>query len=215
MKDRGTTEALRAALRVFGLIVLPAGAFWAVIGLLVGAFSLAVGGLFASVFAVWLLWEARRGPHRSEADLAFRVATGTQVVGIGLVLAEPVIGTAIALGSLIPVILALPYVGRRALTRLMVTSAALGAFELAASALLPWGTPFNSWFAIVLPTSTLVIVYALFQLFLWNASTRLTDTASELRHVIEMSHDLAATLDPKDVGHRLARHIALVSHADD
>ena len=215
MKDRGTTEALRAALRVFGLIVLPAGAFWAVIGLLVGAFSLAVGGLFASVFAVWLLWEARRGRDRTEADLAVRIATGTQVVGVGLVLAEPVIGTAIALGSLIPVILALPYVGRAALTRLMVTSAVLGAFELAASALLPWGTPFNSWFAIVLPTSTLVIVYALFQLFLWNASTRLTDTASELRHVIEMSHDLAATLDPKDVGHRLARHIALVSHADD
>ena len=42
-----------------------------------------------------------------------------------------------------------------------------------------------------------------------------TDATSELRHVIEMSHDLASTLDPKDVGNRLARHIALVAHADD
>jgi diguanylate cyclase (GGDEF)-like protein len=30
-----------------------------------------------------------------------------------------------------------------------------------------------------------------------------------------MSQDLAATLYPRDVGHRLARHIALVAHADD
>jgi diguanylate cyclase (GGDEF)-like protein len=69
--------------------------------------------------------------------------------------------------------------------------------------------------AILLPITGLVTVYALFLLFLWNASTRLTDTAAELRHVIEMSHDLAGTLDPEDVGHRLARHIALVARADD
>ena len=63
--------------------------------------------------------------------------------------------------------------------------------------------------------STLIIVYVLFQLFLWNASSRLTDTTSDLRHVIEMSHDLAGTLDPKDVGHRLARHIAVAHGTDD
>ena len=63
--------------------------------------------------------------------------------------------------------------------------------------------------AAILPTSTLVIVFLLFLLFLWNGSTRMTDTTSELRHVIEMSHDLGATLDPLDVGHALARHMAL------
>jgi diguanylate cyclase (GGDEF)-like protein len=213
--DRGNTEALLRALRLFGMLVLPVGIFWSVIGFTIGGVSLALVGFVAAAFALWLLVEAKRGRNRPEADLAMRVALGTQVTAVCAVVAEPVIGTAIALGSLIPVILALPYVRRGSLSTLMGLSAAVGAFSLAAPAILPWGSRWDSSVGLLLPTSTVVIVYVLFQLFLWNASARMTDTASELRHVIEMSHDLAATLDPKDVGHRLARHIALVSHADD
>ena len=215
MTDRGRAEALRRALRVFGMIVLPVGVFWSPIGFAIGQTSLALVGLVAAVFALWLLVEARDGSARTEAELATRVAIGTQITAVAAVVAEPVIGIAIALGSLIPVILALPYVRRNALSWLMAISAGVGAFSLVAPTFLQWGSRDTSSLAFFLPTSTLVIVYVLFQLFLWNASTRLTDTASELRHVIEMAHDLAATMDPKDVGHRLARHIALISHADD
>ena len=214
MTDRGKAEALRRALRIFGVIVLPVGAFWAFVGVVLGAVSLTLGGVVGAVFAMWLLVEGSRGGDRGEAALAVRVAIGTQVAGVCLVIAQPVIGTAIALGSLIPVILALPYVERRWLTRLMVLSAFLGAFALAGSAIFPWGSRAGP-IGVILPATTLVTVYAVFQLFLLSASTRLSDTASELRHVIEMSHDLAGALNPKDVGHRLARHIALVAHADD
>jgi diguanylate cyclase (GGDEF)-like protein len=213
--DRGKTDSLRRALRIFGMIVMPVGVFWTFVGFGIGGLTLASVGAVSALFALYLLVEARTGGPRSEAELATRIALATQVTAVAAVIAEPVIGTAIALGSLIPVVLALPYVGRAALTRLMVVSAAVGAICVSAPAIIPWGVRFDSSVAIILPTSSLVIVYALFQLFLWNASTRLTDTAQELRHVIEMSHDLAATLDPKDVGHRLARHIALVSHADE
>ena len=215
MTDRGRTEALRRALRLFGFIVMPVGLFWAAIGAAVGAMSLAAVGAISAIFALWLFIEARRALYRSEAELATRIAVGTQVTAVAAVVAEPIIGVAIALGSLIPVILALPYVRRGSLTRLMVASAIVGVFSLAAPDLLPWGTRFDGNLATILPTSTIVVVYVLFQVFLWNASSRLTDTASELRHVIEMSHDLAATLDSKDVGNQLARHIALVAHADD
>ena len=212
--ERGEAEALRRALRLFGLIVLPVDVFWAAIGAAIGVSSLAAVGSVAAVFALYLLLEARGSGARSESELATRVALGTQVTAFAAVVVEPVIGVAIALGSLIPVILALPYVRRAALTRLMVISALVGVFALAAPAILPWGTRDEGPIAVILPTSTVVIVYVLFLVFLRNASTRLTDTASELRHVIEMSHDLAATLDPKDVGNRLARHIALVARAD-
>ena len=214
MKDRGSTDALRRTLRTFGLLVLPVGLFWSIIGLAVGGLSMALSGIVAAGFASWLLFEAAR-ERRTEADLAMRVAVATQLTAVCAVLAEPIIGTAIALGSLIPVVLALPYVRRTSLTTLMAVSAGVGAFALAAPVTLPWGSRIDDGFLAFLPTSTLVVVYVLFQLFLWNAGKRLTDTASELRHVIEMSHDLAATLDPADVGHRLARHIALVAHADD
>src|SRR5258708_33921687 len=97
----------------------------------------------------------------------------------------------------------------------MVASAVVGACALIASIVLPWGTSGVAALALFVPTLALVLVYILFLLFLWNARTRMTDTTSELRHVIEMSHDLAATLDPLDVGHGLARHMAQVAHADD
>ncbi len=215
MTERGKAEVLRRALRLVGLLVLPVGLFWAVIGFAVGVTSLGVVGAVAATFALWLLAEARDSQHRSEPDLAMRVAVATQVTAVCAVLAEPVIGVAIALGSMIPGLLALPYVRRTALGRLMLGSTAVGIFSLAAPDLLPWGIRADSELAVLLPTSTVVIVYVLFQLFLWNASSRLTDTALELRHVIAMSHDLAATLDPKDVGNRLARHIALVARADE
>ena len=215
MTERGKAGALRRTLRVFGLIVLPTGVFWAAIGASVGATSLAAVGGVSAIFALWLLIEARLSQGRSEAQLATRVAIATQVTAAAAVVVEPAVAFAVALGSLIPVILALPYVQRAPLTRLMAVSAVVGIFSLAAPDLLPWGTRAGGPLTVILPTSTVVIVYALFQVFLWNASTRLTDTASELRHVIEMSHDLAATLDPKDVGNRLARHIALVARAEE
>jgi diguanylate cyclase (GGDEF)-like protein len=213
--EQGKTEALRRTLRLFGLIVMPVGVFWAVVGGAIAGPTIALVGLISAAFAFWLFFESRDRRRGTEASLATRVAVATQVTALCAVIAEPVVGTAIAVGSLIPIVLALPYVGRTALSRLMVVSAAVGAFSLVAPALLPWGARLDGSLTVILPNSTLVIVYVLFEVFLWNASTRLTDTAAELRHVIEMSHDLAATLDPKDVGHRLARHIALVAHADD
>jgi diguanylate cyclase (GGDEF)-like protein len=215
LKDRGRVEALRRALRVFSLVILPFGVFWAALGTAVGAFTLAALGTVAVAFCTWLLYEAHRARKTSEADLASRIAGGTQIAALCAVVAEPMIGVAIALASLIPVIVALPYVRRRSLSWIMAVSAGVGAFALVAPAILPWGTRELASIAALLPSTAVVTVYVLFLLFLWNASTRMTDATSELRHVVEMAHDLASTLDPKDVGHRLARHIAQVAHADD
>jgi diguanylate cyclase (GGDEF)-like protein len=215
LTQSGPGDSFRRALRVFAGIVLPAGIFWSGIGLLLGGVSLALVGFVAAVLGAWLLLEVRGAAHRTDAQLAMRIAVGTEVAAVCAVTAEPVIGVSIALGSLIPVVLALPYVGRSSLTRLMAVSAGVGVFSLVAPMALPWGSRFEVTLLAFLPTSTLVIVYVLFELFLWNASSRLTDTTTELRHVIEMAHDLAASLDQQDVGNRIARHIALVAGADD
>ena len=215
MTNRGRTDGLARALRLFSLVVLPFGIFWSAIGFASGSNSLAMLGLVAATFCAWLLLESRTAQQRTETNLAIRIATGTQVAALSAVVAEPMIGVAVAWASLIPVILALPYVRRASLSRTMAISAGVGAFALAAPALLPWGTRDMGSLSILLPISGLVTVYILFLLFLWNASTRMTDATSELRHVIEMSHDLAETLDPLDVGHALARHMAQVAHADD
>ena len=215
MADRGNAGGLQRALRLFGLTILPVGLFWAAIALAVGQTQLAILGSVACAFALWLVAEGRRRTVRSESELAMRVAVATQIAGLGAVIAEPSISTAIAIGALVPILIAMPYVSMRQLTRLMLVSALTGAFETAAPAVLPWAPQVQPTLLEFIVTSAKLVVYVLFQLFLWNASKRLTDTTSELRHVLDMSHDLAETMDPHDVGNALARHIASVAHAED
>jgi len=201
--------------RIFGWIILATGIVWTAVGVGVRFPSLVAVAVIGTVFGLWLHLEARRPRIEPESRLAARVATGTLITTVIAVAVEPGIGIALALGSLIPILLAMPYVRHTTLTRLMVASAGVGAFTLVAPALFPWGSHYQDTILALLPTSGLVIVYVLFELFLFTASTRLTDAATELRHVIAMSRDLAATLDPKDVGDALARHIAQVAAADD
>ena len=213
LTERGAAEGLRRALRAAALIVLPFGLLWAAVGIASDASSLTVQGLVGAVLAFWLLFGTRRHSG-TEAALALRVAYGAQVGAVVAVFAEPLLGAAVAIGSLIPVVLALPYVSRRSLSTLMAVSAAVGAFSLTAPLIVPGGAG-DAALGELTPMLALILVFVLFLVFLWNASIRLTDTAAELRHVIEMSHDLATTLDPRDVGSRLAKHMAMAAHADD
>ncbi|NJD29715.1 MAG: EAL domain-containing protein [Chloroflexi bacterium] len=214
-REPAAAATLIRATRWFGWVVLPAGGAWAVAGLTAGSVNVMLLGLLALVFGAFLLFEASSAPARPVAGLATRLALATLITAVGVVIVEPIVGPAIAIGSLIPVVLALPYVDRSTLNRLMAGSMAVGVVALAARRVIPWGDPATEGSAVLLPTSALVIVYSLFVLFLRNASSRLADTASELRAVVEMSRDLSSTLDPQDVGNRLAHHIALAAGADE
>jgi diguanylate cyclase (GGDEF)-like protein len=213
--DHATAEALRRAVQLFGRTVMLVGLFWAVVALRLGDPTLVAVGLVALCFGLWLTWERGRSVGRSSAALATRVAIGTQLTAVVAVGIEPIIGPAIALGSLIPVVVALVYVDRRTLTGLMFASAAVGAFSVVAPTILPWGVESTTTLGLVLPTSTLIIVYVLFQVFLWNASTTLADTTADLTHVVTMARDLAGTMDPADVGHQLALHLRKAAGASE
>jgi diguanylate cyclase (GGDEF)-like protein len=213
--DRRSLANLVRAAGIFGGTVLLVGAFWAVVGVAVGERSLVGVGALAAVFGAWLLLDRRRASAASTSRLATRIAVATQLTAAVAVVVEPIIGPAVALGSLIPVVVALLYVDRRTLTLLMLGSAAVGVFATLAPSVLAWGLRDVGPFGLLLPATTLIVVYLLFQVFLWNASTRMTDTAAELRHVVAMSRDLAATLDPSAVGHNLARHLVTAAGARD
>jgi len=215
MVNREPAESLRRAIAVFGLVVLPVGLIWAVVGWLIGDRSVVAVGLVAAVFGTWLLVERRLSKDRTAASIATRVALMTQLTAIFAVASEPTVGLPIAMGSLIPVVMALAYVERRALTSLLLASTFVGMFAAIAPSLMPWGSHFGNALDSILPTSTLIVVYGLFQLFLYNASVQVTDTASELRHALAMSHDLAGTLDPQEVGNLIAKHIASAAGATD
>src|SRR5262249_22681065 len=67
----------------------------------------------------------------------------------------------------------------------------------------------------LMPVTTLVAAYAIFQLFLWNASGQLTDTATELSAAMELSREVAQTMDPQQVAKIIARHIAHAAEVAD
>jgi diguanylate cyclase (GGDEF)-like protein len=215
MINREPAESLRRAIAIFGLVVTPVGVIWATVGFIIGERPIAAVGLVTAVFGAWLVTEKVTSRRRSAASIATRVALMTQFTAIFAVAAEPAVGLPIAMGSLIPVVMALAYVERRTLTSLMIASAVVGMFAAIAPSLMPWGSHFGNALDTILPTSTSIVVYGLFQLFLYNASVQVTDTASELRHALEMSHDLAATLDPQEVGNRIAEHLASAAGATD
>ncbi|HKB27553.1 MAG TPA: sensor domain-containing diguanylate cyclase, partial [Candidatus Limnocylindrales bacterium] len=213
--NREPAESLRRAIAVFGFVVMPVGFIWAAVGLILRERELAAVGFVAAVFGAWLVVERVTSKRRSAASIATRVALMTQFTAIFAVTAEPTIAMPIAMGSLVPVVMALAYVERRALTSLMVVGAVVGMFAAVAPSIIPWGSHFGNALDQLVPTSTLIVVYGLFQLFLYNASVQVTDTASELRHALMMSHDLAATLDPQEVGNLIASHIARATGASD
>jgi diguanylate cyclase (GGDEF)-like protein len=215
MVNREPAASLRKAIAIFGLLVAPVGFIWAAVGLILGAREVTAIGLVATVFGAWLIAEKTTSRRRTAQSIATRVALMTQFTAVCAVAAEPTIAIPIAMGSLIPVVMALAYVERRTLTSLMICSAVVGMFATIAPSVIPWGSHFGNALDQIMPTATLIIVYGLFQLFLYNASVQVTDTASELRHALQMSHDLAATLDPQEVGNLIASHIATASNATD
>jgi diguanylate cyclase (GGDEF)-like protein len=213
--DPRAQRQLRRAIGIFGAIVLPVGAVWVILGLaLHDSPLLAVGGV-ALAFATWMVYLHWSSEHRPAASLATRAALATNLAIIGGVTAEPVIGIAMAMAAIIPAVLALVYVDRRLVGRLMLLGGITGTYAAVADAFLTWASRFPSPLDVLLPASTLVVAYMIFHLFLWNASGQLTEAASELNAAIDLSREVAQTLDPQLVGRIIARHIAVAAGATD
>jgi diguanylate cyclase (GGDEF)-like protein len=213
--DRHPQRPLRRAIGLFGLIVLPVGIVWFAVGGWIRDPALLAVGVVAIVFASWMLFEHRRSEHRPAASLATRAALATNAAIIVAVTAEPTIGVPMTMSALIPAVLALAYVDRPLVGRLMLLGAMTGTYAALAPSLLPWASHFGMPLDLILPTSTLIVAYAIFHVFLWNASGHLTDTATELGAAMALSREVAQTLDPQLVGRIIARHIASAAGATD
>jgi GAF domain-containing protein len=91
----------------------------------------------------------------------------------------------------------------------------VGIGSIAAGQLVPASGRIPVEVASVLGIATIVLAYGFLLLFLWDVSRRFKTTAQDLRSVISMSSDLSRTMDPLQVGDRIARHIAEVVDASE
>ena len=213
--DRGPQRTLRRAIGAFGLIVLPVGLAWTSAGTLINDPALTAVGGVALLFSTWLLLEYRRSEFWPASRLATRVAVATHVAITFGVTADPVIGLPLTVAAMIPAVLALAYVRRGTVLRLMALGILTGTYSALAPSIWPWGSHFGMPLDLIIPTTTLIVAYAILQIFLWTTSSQLTDTATELGAAMSLSREVAQTLDPQLVGRIIARHIASAAGATD
>ncbi len=201
-------------LKILALVILVIACFEGAAGWFAGesrAVALAAGGI---VYGAWVLAQVR-GLESSGTDW---VVTRISVATLGLIgLAaglQPSLANAMAIGSLVPAVMAIPVVQSRTLPRLLMLSGLTAAWSVVAGRIVPPNAlPEAGQTAIA--TVILVCVFAFLVIFLWEVSRRLKGTAADLRSVVTMSGDLAQTLDPRLVGDRIAIHIAQAVGADD
>ncbi|HLX33759.1 MAG TPA: EAL domain-containing protein [Candidatus Limnocylindrales bacterium] len=215
LTDPRAQRQLRRAVGVVGAAVAPAG----LLGIAVGAWlrdpAVAAAGFVELLAGLWLLVEYRTSRHRPAASLALRAAIAMNVAIVLGVTAEPAVGIAMAMAAVIPSVVALVYVPPRVVFRVMLLGAATGVYAALAGSLLPWGSHLTTPWNLVIPAGSLVLSYAAFQVFLWNASSQMTDIATELSAAMDLSREVAQTLDPVAVGRIIARHIARAAEVAD
>ncbi len=213
--DPRAQRKLRKTIGIFALVVFPFGLSWLAFAVVVGEPTLVAAGAVAIAFATYLAILWARSETRPAASLATRAALATTAAIVAAVTAEPAIGAAMTMAAIIPPVLALVHVSRPVVLRLMFLGAATSAYAGIVPHFLPWSSGFPFPISIAVPVTTLIMAYAIFQMFLWNASGQLTETATELAAAMDLSREVSQTMDPQLVAKIIARHIAHAAEVAD
>jgi diguanylate cyclase (GGDEF)-like protein len=120
----------------------------------------------------------------------------------------------LAAAVIIPVAVALPYVGVRSLRRLLVISWA-GAVAAVAAGYLPDELGTHTAILEAFRVFAIAMVLGLVFFFLYQSSARLRASGREFRQLLSLSAELAETTDPGVLGELVARHLAEAIGFDD
>jgi diguanylate cyclase (GGDEF)-like protein len=200
------TGRLDFVIRVLAVVAIAFGLGDVVLGVVLGRPGVVVAGVVAVLGGAWLAWEARRqGPDRRQLVLA-RMTVVLVIASVVAAAFQPEVAAAAALASLLPIIVAAPYVDRSRLRSLMVFVAAGGI--LCAIFAQPALSSGNSPIGLVLSLPGFIASYLVTLIVLSGVASQLKGSADDLRSVVAMSSDLSKTLDPDRVGDQIALHIA-------
>ena len=206
---------LAALVRLIAVVAILIGSIEGIAGIAYGEPRAIALGSAAAVYGLWVASRvaALTGPERETTIV--RIASVTLVL-IGLAaLLQPSVASAMAIASLLPAVIVTPLVASRIVLRLLIVGGFVAAWSEIAGHLVPNMSRLPDEGQSAIALVTLVLAYAFLVIFLWEVSRRLKDTAADLQSVVEMSGDLAETLDPRLVGDRIAVHIARAVGADD
>ena len=205
---------LRRSLLWIAAVCLVFGAALVAVGLMNSGPEAGLVGSVAFSLGIWLVYQRRLLGAGSENRIVRRVSIVLLLIPPLCAILFPPLRDAVAISTIVPVLLAIAFVDLAALRRIMVLGAASGvvcsvgsrAVVAPASMLEP---------AAILGSMAVVTAFAVVFGLLWVVSRRLKDGASDLRSVVAMSGDLTQSLDPQLVGNSIAAHIALAVGAEE
>jgi diguanylate cyclase (GGDEF)-like protein len=205
-------ELLMRAVAIAAAIV---GAPHAALGVLYGDPRAVALGVLTIGYAAWLMWESAR------IETVGRTRTITMIADVSLVMIavaavlQPSIAAAMAIASLLPAVVTLPFLERREVRRVLLLAGFVGIWSVLAGEIVPASTRIPVHLTSALGLMSLIVAFGLLLVFLLEVSRRMTSTAEDLRSIVAMSNDLSRTMDPQLVGDRIARHIARAVGAND
>ena len=152
---------------------------------------------------------------RGAGWFASRVAIVMLVTLVVLVLLVPSVAPYVAVAPFVPLMVALPYLGTRALRRLAAATwaVALGVAVVAAAVAVS-SPPALLMEAVVLGLVNTAVAAGLMLYLLWGYRERLTASSRDMSRLMRLSRDVSGTLDPARVAELLARHLQETMRAD-
>ena len=206
-----------AELRFFVRLAIPTALIFAVFqGLLAFAFGDLSAFLGSVGLAGWAAWATTW--CRPRIGL---IAMDRLVLRLALALFVPIVmggfllRDAVAIATLIPLALALPYVGRRALIGLALLAVGLAVLVAVGGETLPPDEAIPRQIRTALSAMAIATIFGLVALLVSQFASRLRSISHELANVIELSTQLAQTLDPREIGDLTAWHVAVAIGADE
>jgi diguanylate cyclase (GGDEF)-like protein len=174
----------------------------------------ALGVLFWAL-AAWLVAYPRRLlVRRSVASIVSQAAVVVSIVMVVAAVLQPFTAILAAIGLLIPIEIALPYLEGGTLRRL-VFLAWVAAIAVAGAAFLPEDATVPAVAADLIRICGLAMVFGVLAFFIYQSSERLKASGREFRRLFELTTDLAETMDPGGLGNLVARHLAEATGFDD
>jgi diguanylate cyclase (GGDEF)-like protein len=197
---------LDLAIRVIVGVSVAFGLVDLVVGLILGRPGVIAAGVAAASGGVWLAWEARRhGQARRERVIA-RFTVVLVVLSVVASALQPEVAAGAAVATLLPIIIAAPYVDRQRLRGIMFLAGGGGVL----CAIFAHASRFasESPIGLMLSLPGFIASYLVTLVVVSGVANQLKGSADDLRSVVAMSSDLAKTLDPDRIGDQIALHIA-------
>jgi len=197
--------------RFFGLLIgvfLALGVVDLIAAIVVASPRWFAAGLLTWALAAWFAVSPHRAIRHSNAE---PVIIGAATVFIAVIVASgillPFLSLVLAMAVLVPVSVALPYLGVRALRRLLILSWA-GAVATVATGYLPGDIDAGHAVLEAFRVFGVAVLVGLVFFLLYQSSVRLSASSREFRQLLSLSSELAETTEPGVLGELVARHLA-------